>query len=71
MMLKRIGGILYLGRFGIIICCLNVVTYGLIGVGLWMMYKPLGLAIPGLLLWVELYTEAYYARNPNGPTPRQ
>lgn len=70
-MLKRIGGILYSARFGVGIFCVNVVSYVLIGVGLWMMYKPLGLAVPGLLLWMELYTEAYYARNPNGPAPRQ
>lgn len=69
---KAVNGVWkFLGnRWGAIaITCLNMVCYGLLGVGFYMVYPPMGLIIPGALLWVELTMEARYARTTDRTTP--
>lgn len=40
---------------------LNAIAYTLVGVGFWNL-QP-GLFVPGLLLWLELFTEVRHARS--------
>lgn len=44
-----------------ILVCANGFVYTIIGVGFWKL--ELGLIVPGLLLWFELFTEVRNARN--------
>ena len=42
---------------------LNVLCYGGVAVGFWMIYHPLGLIVPAFLLWLDLIMEAIHARS--------